>query len=178
MSDTWSDFIEDNPDRVAASSGGASSKAGAATVGSASKRGSSETLANTGEGKAPKQTEHDIQAALFELAAYKEGERPALALLYATPNGQYRPGQRQEPGLKAGIPDMTLPVPSRCGARFFHGLYLELKRKDGHLRPQQRMWLRRLRAAGYAARVAWGYEEAWTTICDYLDGTLGPPEEI
>ena len=170
---TWEDFIADNPDRVA--SGGGPSNA--ATVGSNAKR-NARTLKSTGEAKAPEPSEHDLQASLFELAAYKEGERPALKLLYATPNGQYRPGQRKEPGLKSGIPDLMLPVPRRAGARFYHGLYLELKRKDGTLRPEQRMWLRRLRSAGYAARVAYGFEEAWTTICDYLDGALCPPQEI
>ena len=128
-----------------------------------------------GKHKAPAQREHKIQEALFETAAYKEGERPALKLLYAVPNGQYRRGQRMEPGLKSGVPDVALPVP-RPGTdgRLYHGLYLELKREGGRVRPEQRTWLERLRAAGYAARVVYGYEEAWTTLIDYLDGCLPP----
>ena len=123
--------------------------------------------------KSPERKEAKIQEALFEKAAWKEGERPELKLLYATPNGQYRPGQRMEPGLKSGVPDVTLPVP-RSG---YHGLYLELKRKGGRLRDEQAEWLENLRRAGYAARVAYGYEEAWVTLIAYLDGCLPPHDD-
>lgn len=112
--------------------------------------------------------ERDMQAALIQMCAYKEGERPALKNLYANVNGEYRPGRAPEPGLKAGVPDLFLAA-ARSG---YNGLYLELKAKGGRLRSSQREWLERLQAAGYAAEVAWSLDEAWTTIERYLDGQL------
>jgi hypothetical protein len=117
--------------------------------------------------------EHDMQSALFELCAYHEKQRPPLAMIYATPNGQYRPGQRPEPGMKSGVPDITLP----WAASGYHGLYLELKAPGKYPRPEQREWLENLRAAGYAARVARSVDEAWSLITVYLDGTLDPLSE-
>ena len=112
--------------------------------------------------------ERDMQAALFEMAAYKEGERPALKLLFAVPNGQYRKGQRKEAGMKAGVPDVALMV-ARSG---YNGLFLELKSKRGTVRDSQRLWLERLREQGYAACVVRSLDEAWTTLSDYLDDKL------
>ena len=112
--------------------------------------------------------ERDMQAALFEMAAYKEAERPELECLYANVNGQYRPGLRPEPGMRAGVPDVSLMV-ARSG---HHGLFLELKSKSGRVRDSQRAWISRLRSEGYAVRVVRSLDEAWTTITDYLDGEL------
>ena len=152
--------------------GRVASDSGPVTVGDVGKDSESSSR------KKPEQKESQIQERLFEVAAWKEGERPELKLLYATPNGQYRPGQRMEPGLKSGVPDIMLPV-ARTGSDGtpYHGLYLELKRKGGRLRDEQVEWLEALREAGYAARVAYGFEEAWVTIVDYLDGYLLPYEE-
>ena len=114
------------------------------------------------------ESEHEVQKALFQWAEAQSAHTHALSLLYAIPNGQYRPGQRPEPGIQSGVPDLCLPVPSPP----YHGLYLELKRDGGRLRDNQKDWLHELRGYGYAARVAYGFEEAKTTLEQYLDGTL------
>ena len=114
--------------------------------------------------------ERDMQEALFQLCAWHEGEYPVLEGIYANVNGQYRPGQRPEPGLKAGVPDVTLPA--AYGG--YHGLYLELKAPGKHPRPSQREWIERLRAAGYAVRVVRSVDEAWAVILSYLDSCLPP----
>ena len=125
-------------------------------------------LGGSRQGKKRATPEHDMQAALFEMAAYKEAERPELECLFAVPNGQYRRGERKEAGLKAGVPDVALMV-ARSG---FHGLFLELKSRSGRVRDSQRAWINRLRSEGYAVCVVRSLDEAWTTIESYLDNEL------
>lgn len=111
-------------------------------------------------------SEHDEQAALFEWADWHTYQCPELGMLYAIPNGQVRPGQRLEPGLKAGVPDIHLPV----ARRGFHGLYIELKVGSNRPKPEQVEWLNRLSDAGYRAVCCWGQDEAKDVICcDYLE---------
>lgn len=116
----------------------------------------------------PMDDERKIQEDLFQWAELQSGNKPSLRLLYAVPNGQYRPGQRPEPGMKAGVPDCVLPV-ARGG---WSALYLELKRADGRVRDTQEKWLYSLREAGNAAVVAYGFADARDTILRYLSGIL------
>jgi hypothetical protein len=157
MPDTWKHFAEQHPDRIISDSGAPDSVPG------------------TESDSAPRASpERDMQQALIDLCAAREAEYPCLEWIYATPNGQYRPGQRMEPGLKSGVPDVFLPAP----AGGYHGLYLELKSATGRVRNAQRRWLRGLRAQGYAARVARSLAEADDTITAYLEDTLDPlPED-
>ena len=112
------------------------------------------------------QSEADIQQSLIEWADIKTGQYPALNCLYAVPNGQVRPGERIEPGLKAGVPDLCLPVPITP-----HGsLYLELKRHGGRLQDSQTKWLTRLDRHGNAAAVVYGFDAARDALIAYLDG--------
>ena len=57
------------------------------------------------------------QEALFQWAALHTPQEPKLALLYAVPNGELRSkataAKLQKMGVKAGVPDMCLPVPVR-----------------------------------------------------------------
>lgn len=110
-------------------------------------------------------TERDEQAALFDWAEWQGNITPELKLLYAIPNGQYRPGQAMEPGLKAGVPDICLPV-ARGG---YHSLYVELKVGSNSPSKEQKRWITSLRKAGHRVDVCWGYEAAKETILDYLD---------
>lgn len=109
--------------------------------------------------------ERDEQAAVFEWAEWKANQDPAYRLMYAVPNGQYRPGQRPEPGLKAGVPDICLPVP-RGG---YHGLYLELKVGDNQPTAKQEWWLEALADWGYITAVAWGFDDAVAVIETYME---------
>lgn len=114
----------------------------------------------------PAESERDVQRNLFRWAKATEASRPDLSLLHAIPNGQYRPGQAMEPGLKSGVPDICLPVVrGDCP-----GLYLELKTTDGRLRDEQEEWLLALTEQGYAAVVCYGFEAASETLLAYLDG--------
>lgn len=69
-------------------------------------------------------------------------------------------------GVRAGYPDFSLPLPNR----FFHGLFLELKRRgsSGKLTDQQKWWLDYLKSVGYAAHVAYGASQGIELIKDYV----------
>lgn len=111
-------------------------------------------------------TERDDQDALFRWAAWKANARPEYALLYAIPNGQYRPGQRPEPGMKRGVPDVCLPVPRGE----WHGLYVELKHGRNTTTKAQDWWLAQLAAQGYRVAVARGFDEAVRMVEGYVEG--------
>jgi hypothetical protein len=113
-------------------------------------------------------SEHNEQKTLVEWVAWNTGQHPELSLLYAVPNGGYRMEQTgarlKSEGVKAGVPDLCLPV-ARQG---FHGLFIELKARHGTLKPTQQAWLAALNEQGYLAVVCWGADEAIATIKDYL----------
>jgi hypothetical protein len=119
--------------------------------------------------KMPIQTESAEQQALFEWAALQSGKYPELALLYHVPNGGSRnkveAARLQAEGVKAGIPDICLPV-ARGG---YHALYVELKRQDGgRVSEFQKAWLEALAREGYRAVLCRGWEEASSAIKEYL----------
>jgi hypothetical protein len=106
-------------------------------------------------------SERELQQALVEWARMQPSE---ASLLYAVPNGQYRPGQAPEPGLKPGVPDLCLPVPSRE-----HGaLYLELKVGSNTTTDAQEEMIEKLRAAGNRVVVCRELQNAMNTIREYL----------
>lgn len=113
-------------------------------------------------------SEHDHQAELIRLCRMREALHPELALLHAIPNGGLRDpvtaGKLSAEGLRAGVPDLCLPVP-RQG---YHGLYVELKTQGGQLSPEQRWWAEQLRAQGYRVEACWGWEAAAVAIWTYL----------
>lgn len=77
--------------------------------------------------------------------------QPEYGLLVAIPNGQYRSGQRMEPGLKAGMPDLML-----CCQRGTHGaLFIELKSGSGKPSREQMDMHQRLRMEGYRVVLIW-----------------------
>lgn len=119
----------------------------------------------------PSPPEHTEQAAVIAWAAYQKRRYPELALLYAIPNGHWRhkatAGRLKAEGVRAGVPDLCLPVPRGP----YHGLYLELKRRcGGKLTDAQRDWLKHLSAHGYRAVVVRGADEAIQELERYLRG--------
>ena len=116
-------------------------------------------------------SEAEEQKIIFRWAEYSKGAHPELSLLFAVPNGGSR--NRIEAhnlkleGVKAGVPDICLPVP--CGD--YHGLYIELKRTQGGVvSDAQKEWIETLNERGYLAVVAKGATEAIKVISDYLKG--------
>ena len=118
----------------------------------------------------PKKLQHEAceQEKLFRWAAYMESRFPALGLLHHIPNGGSRnrleAANLKRQGVKAGVPDVCLPVPSSGR----HGLYIEMKYGKNKPTEKQRAWLTALKNQGYAVAVCYSWEQAQTVICKYL----------
>lgn len=111
------------------------------------------------------------QRNIFEWAGLMRRAHPELQLLYHVPNEgkrTWRTGARlKSEGLKPGVPDICLPV----ARGKYHGLYVELKRRDqraSRVRDSQRWWLVELGVQGYHAQVCYGAEDAQGVILRYL----------
>lgn len=113
-------------------------------------------------------SEHTEQAALFEWAAWNQGKDAVLNMLYAVPNGGKRDkataARLKAEGVKAGVPDVFLPV-ARMG---YHGFYIELKVGKNKTSPEQVAWLAALKTEGYLVDVSYGWQEAAHKIVRYL----------
>ena len=114
-------------------------------------------------------TESQEQKMLFRWAKIYQGRYPELELLFHIPNGGYREQREaarfKQEGVKAGVPDLFLPIPKNDYA----GLFIELKRKKGgRISEAQGWWLEQLRCWGYRAEVCCGCDEAIETIVEYL----------
>ena len=113
-------------------------------------------------------SEHDEQVTLFAWAELASVQYPQLKLLFAIPNGGARHpvvgAKLKKEGVKAGVPDLFLPV-ARGDS---HGLFIELKTANGRPTPIQREWLLSLHCQGYKTVVAYGWDEARSCIEAYL----------
>jgi len=124
-------------------------------------------------------SEHDEQSIVIawadELAQWKRF--PELELLYAIPNGGYAlagdvvrrsaaAAKLRSEGLRAGFPDLCLPV----ARRGFWALYIEMKstRKGAEPSDGQNAWLAALNKAGNHAVVCYGHKEAQVKLLWYL----------
>lgn len=114
-------------------------------------------------------SEADEQTALFRWAACNRIKYPELELLYHIPNEGQRSkvtGARlRAQGLKKGVPDICLPVPSVR----YTALYIEMKRRTGgKVSEDQRGWIAALNRVGCRAVVCHGWDEAREEIERYL----------
>lgn len=119
--------------------------------------------------KTPTVSESVEQATLFSWAAMKHGKWPELELLFHIPNGGSRgkveAARFKAEGVKAGVPDLFLPVARGP----YHGLFIEMKRqKGGRVSEAQKAWIAALIAQGYRAEVCHGWREAAALIEYYL----------
>lgn len=120
--------------------------------------------------KSPIPLEHDEQVAVFDWAKALTPIFWELELLYAIPNGGHRDirvaARLKKEGVRAGIPDMCLPV----SRNDFAALYIELKRvRGGRISEIQKAKHEALRKAGNLVKVCKGANEAIETIGDYLE---------
>lgn len=114
-------------------------------------------------------SEAQEQIALIHWAEIQKGKYPELALLYHIPNGGGRhpaeAAQLKRQGVKAGVPDLCLPV-ARGG---YNGLYIELKVGRNKPTESQAGWIERLNKQGYRAVTCWGWIAARDEIMAYLE---------
>lgn len=117
-------------------------------------------------------SEHTQQTLLIQWADLVTGQYPELRLLFAIPNGGARSARAgaalKREGVKAGVPDLCLPV----ARRIWHALYMELKAGDGRLSDRQKQWIDDLHNEGNLVAVAYSFEEAKGILIDYLEERL------
>jgi VRR-NUC domain len=123
-------------------------------------------------------TEHSEQSAAVQTLLMMAGDRPALLMLYATPNGGKRhvitAKLMKDEGVRRGVPDLCLPVP-RGG---YVGLYVESKIEGGEVSPDQKWWLAALEAQGQCTRVCWSADEIVNTVLAYERGDILRPVPV
>lgn len=104
---------------------------------------------------------------------------PVLSRLFAIHNQGHgdavRGAQAKAEGIKAGVPDIMLPVVTfRAPGGYSHGLFIELKRPKlaatakGVTSNDQKDWIAFLTGQGYRCEVCIGWEAARDVIKDYL----------
>lgn len=108
-------------------------------------------------------SEHDQQVAVIEYCDAKG------VPVFAIPNGGLRhkrtAAMLKAEGVRAGVPDLFVPVPNGG----YCGLFIEMKDVNGRKpRESQMQWLEALNARGYAAYWAKGAEKAIRLIDAYL----------
>lgn len=120
------------------------------------------------------------QAALFAWARACTGRWPELELLHSIPNWSgnlpvtVRAKLKRE-GKQAGVPDVVLP----CARGGWHGLYIEMKRREGGTTSEeQKWWIRRLTLEGYRVEVAKGAQEAVAHLMAYLAMARSPVKAV
>lgn len=121
--------------------------------------------------KKPGSEESRIQCAVITwwAAAHAAFKVPEF-LLFSVPNGAYT-GPRlgkllKRQGMRAGTSDLFLSVMRRGRG----GLYIEMKRPDGRVSPEQIRFLEEVQRQGYDSHECYSFEEATTLISDYLNG--------
>jgi len=129
-------------------------------------------------------SESGQQKALFLWAALNVGKYPALAYMFAVPNGFFatiaQKGKMKAEGLRSGVPDIFLPSPMTYGKGKweYHGAFIEMKiekyrnRKDGGCSEGQIDFINYAANAGYYCKVCYNWMEARDTLIAYLEGKL------
>lgn len=113
-------------------------------------------------------SENQIQIAFFEWAEKLAPRHKELDLLYHIANGAHKSPQARglykRLGLKAGVPDVHLPV--RRGDHI--GLWIEFKSEKGRVSEAQKRWIKDLEKEGHKILVLKSAEEAALETLKYL----------
>ena len=121
-------------------------------------------------------SEHDEQTAVIDWCKCQERQHPELALIFAVPNvgtgSAVRGAKMKAEGLKAGVPDLCMPV----ARGQYHGLFIEMKFGKNIPTDSQQWWLTQLTEQGYFVIVCWSADEAIAVIENYL--AMDNPNEL
>ena len=116
----------------------------------------------------PDDEEHRLQSACVRWFRLKY--RRYAGLLYAVPNGGRRDaatGARlKDEGVLAGVSDLNLDLPNR----YYHGLRIEMKARDGRQRQTQRQYQQAVEAAGYRYVICRDLETFTLLVEEYMKG--------
>ena len=117
-----------------------------------------------------KRGEDTEQMGVVDWANWNTNRFPELKLLFHIPNGGKRSATEaarfKAMGVKAGVPDLCLPVPMNGYA----GPYIEMKYGKNKTTDAQKEWIAALKAQGYKVTVCYGGEEATRELEAYLQG--------
>jgi hypothetical protein len=126
----------------------------------------------------PRELERPHQVALIKWVRSVRDTYPVLKLLYAVPNGGDRnlrvARKLKAEGVLAGVADLCLPA----ARRGYHGLYLEMKSKEGVTTEEQKEFLRGVSGEGYCAVIAQGVDEARDALGWYIGITDHEPLSV
>jgi hypothetical protein len=110
------------------------------------------------------------QEALFHYLAIIAPRVPAVAWAFHCPNGEKRDkavaARLQAMGVKAGVPDVLLPVRSADGR--YVGLAIELKHGQNVATREQEAWLTELERQGWMTLVCYDWTQAARYLLRYL----------
>jgi len=114
-------------------------------------------------------SESEEQIRLMQWCKRNQKKHPKLRKIFAIPNGGKRhiatAARMKLEGVKRGVPDLFLPVPSRGYA----GLFIEMKRiKGGKISKDQEEWKEMLSEENFAWVLAKGFVQAKRLIKGYL----------
>jgi hypothetical protein len=113
-------------------------------------------------------SEHELQVQIVTRSLALAERHPEILMLHAIPSGDWRGwgvGKKlKAEGVIPGVPDLCLPV-ARGG---YHGLYMEVKKAGGHVRPDQWEFMEALHEQGYFVRVCNHLGTAIEIIENYL----------
>lgn len=115
-----------------------------------------------------KRGEDTEQMGVIDWANWNINRFPELKLLFHVPNGGKRNATEaarfKAMGVKAGVPDLCLPVP-RGG---YAGLYIEMKYGKNTPTDKQKEWIKDLKEQGYKVEICWEGKEATRLLEEYL----------
>jgi len=114
-------------------------------------------------------SEDTEQINVIQWVQYQIPHHPELKLLHHCPNGGSRnkaeAAKLKQMGVKAGMPDLCLPVPKGI----YNGLYIEMKYNRGRLEESQKKMLKELAEVGHYCVVCYGTEEAIKILMEYCE---------
>jgi hypothetical protein len=117
-------------------------------------------------------SEHDEQTALFLWASIYQESIPGIEMMFAVPNGGYRLAKTakdlKEEGVKAGVPDVWLPVCGIYEDKWVMGLVIEMKYGRNNPTPEQVWWLDQLAKKGWRTVVCYSWRAAARAICEHF----------
>lgn len=117
-------------------------------------------------------SESALQSALFEFYAIASNRIPELEFAFHVPNGDFRTKSTarrlKQLGVKPGVPDILLPVPSVIDDVQYVGLAIELKYGKNKPSKHQEQWLDFLEHHGWYCVLAYDWIVAATETVTYL----------
>lgn len=119
-----------------------------------------------------KPSEHEEQVWFFQACAVRERFDWRYALPFAVPNGartsMSTARKLKSEGLKAGVPDVIIPVP----VGDYNGAAIEFKRKGNRPSDKQMWWLKALELQGYKTTIQYTGADAFQWLENYLAGKI------